>query len=185
MEKQLKDMVQFCRNTQPIPGQIYPTETTKPAEWFIGRPDSDYRFRFFINDIHARELVSNIPMELRDTNAALTALRKMIREEIKAEYEVEILELTKLLEQQSSNAKNSEIFYKEKSELDDVVVLEVPEDNKTTQAQVFRCLDTGMDFGTLDELQAHQLELNQGNVPSDTTKRPTPQERLSQRTGKG
>lgn len=213
MAKQLKDMVQFCKNSQPIPGQVYPTETTKPAEWYIGRPDSDFRFRFFINEVHVREIIASIPLELRDTDAEIEGVRLRIREEIKAEYEQEIAKLTKTIEHMELEMPDDYDYMEQYAipsslmnqmgESGDMALSNEPtngatEDSKPPLPQVFRCLDDGMDFDTLAELQAHQLKITQEksklaerkpNPPTSSkaaaAKRLTPQQRLEQRTGKG
>lgn len=183
--KSIKDRVQFCRNTQPIPGQIYPTETTKPAEWYIGRPDSDYRFRYFMNEVHVREILSCIPPELMDDQAQLEGLKERIRDEIKAEYEAEIERLTKLADSYLQETSFFSRFDDPEDEDDEVpksgMELLVKEADKIPQKQVYRCLETGKDFSTEEELQIHQLELAKSSTTAPA-KRLTAQERLALRS---
>lgn len=208
MDKQLKDMVQFCPNTQPIYGQIYPTDQRKPAEWYIGRPGTPYQFRFFMADAHVRELLATIPLELRDDQTSMEGLEARIREEVKAEYEEKIAELTKTIEYMSLEMTNDDYDFMEDEQsgslidqlsgasdvmlgIEPTVITEkvpVMLPDKPPAPEVFRCLDTGKDFDTLEALQEHQRKLaDKATQPAPTTtkKKPTSQERLDQRRGKG
>lgn len=206
MTKQLKDMVQICPNKQPIYGQIYPTDQYKPAEWYIGRPDSHFQFRFFMSDLHVREMLATVPKELRDDQAAIAILEDRIREEVKAEYEEKIAKLTKTIEymslempddyyqQDNEDNKDTDSLIDQISGVSDaalgVIPGEVTEDtpvilpDKPVSEPVFRCLETGEDFPSLEALQKHQKKLADKEsqpAPTTTKKRPTAQERLDQR----
>lgn len=209
MTKQLKDMVQICPNKQPIYGQIYPTDQHKPAEWYIGRPDSHFQFRFFMSDLHVREMLATLPKELQDDQAAVESLEARIREEVKAEHDKEIERLNLIIDNLSSEMHDKYFVGDDGPELEDfegdlidqfkgasdaalgAAPGELTEDtpvippDKPETEPVFRCLDTGKDFPTLEELQEHQKNLADKSTepvkPAEPKKRPTAQERLDKR----
>lgn len=202
MDKQLKDMVQFCPNTQPIYGQIYPTDQRKPAEWYIGRPGTPYQFRFFMADAHVRELLATIPLELRDDQASVEGMEARIREEVKAQYEEQVARLNEIIEKMSEDLLDDQITIPLFEDLDEGIdeddeqnqdtILPIPNisPDKPPVPPVFRCLDTGKDFPTLEELQEHQSKLVEKQTeapvqPKEPKKKPTSQERLDRRRGKG
>lgn len=202
MDKQLKDMVQICPNTQPIYGQIYPTDQRKPAEWYIGRPGTPYQFRFFMSDLHVREMLATVPKELRDDQADIEGLETRIREEVKEEYDQEIARLNAIIEQMSFDMENDYDNNIEQNEgllmdrpfpnTDEIIIIPklVTEEmsvllpDKVPAPEVFRCLDTGDDFPTLEALQEHQAKLAQKSVQPEPKKKLTAQERLDQRRGR-